>query len=880
MGEPLTLIRQRPLPGGHASTAEPPFLVPLFRGRKRVAYLSLAIWWALALVAFWAWWLQPDHNVDSVRFFVNCAILFWTTVIPGYFVLVVSRASVPNPARAVPAGLRVAMVVTKAPSEPLAIVTKTLLAMLDQSYPHDTWLADEDPTAETIAWCAEHNVSISTRKGVVEYHNHSWPRRTKCKEGNLAYFYDKYGYDRYDFVSQLDADQVPTKTYLEEMLRPFADERVGYVSAPSICDSNADESWSARGRLYIEGPFHGSLQAGYNSGLAPTCIGSHYAVRTRALRSIGGLGPELAEDHSTTLIMNSKGWRGVHALNAIAHGDGPRTFSDMATQEYQWSKSLVMILIRYTRHYFKNLPLNLKGQFLFCQLWYPFCSLSMGGAVVIPAIALLTRRVWANVNYFSYFAYAFMLAVSILCVMACVKRSGAFRPWNAKLVSWEGIAFLFARWPWVMLGTLSAVFDCIRGREFSFKVTPKGETLDKQAPLRVVAPYLIISLWCAIPLLVVDDPKNAGGFYLMSIVTGLAYFVISMLIVIAHAREQRQRVAAVRLLFFTKNQAARNWLFIATAILLLWGTQLRIGQGINAILWHPVVSGQETSGTVVKAPVLGVYDPDHEFESSNNIAIEHTFVTWTDPAAMADIQRAYDYAKTRNRWLMLTIEPWSLPGRRSESLLKDTLAGAYDNEIQTVCRSIASLKAPVFVRWGQEMETGPGRYSWAQNDPSSYIASYKKFVDQCRRYTDKIYFVWSPAGDPTLDAFFPGKDYVDFIGLSIYDCPKCGVVPAGGLYSAASIFKAKYGRVQHYNLPVMITELGVDGDDGRKRQHLSELLSSLWKYPLLRSVFYFNARDTAGAWPAQYQPDWRLNSETSAFNLSVKKADDIQTAGR
>jgi len=121
--------------------------------------------------------------------------------------------------------------------------------MLRQTYPHDTWLADEDPSSETLRWCREHGVMISTRKNRADYHRPDWPRRTKCKEGNLAFFYDNYGYANYDFVVQLDADHVPTEGYLEEMLRGFADSKVGYVSAPSICDKNAEESWSARGRL-------------------------------------------------------------------------------------------------------------------------------------------------------------------------------------------------------------------------------------------------------------------------------------------------------------------------------------------------------------------------------------------------------------------------------------------------------------------------------------------------------------------------------------------------------------------------------------------------------------------------------------------------------
>ncbi|MCF7699060.1 hypothetical protein GLR48_07020 [Loktanella sp. M215] len=66
-------------------------------------------------------------------------------------------------------------------------------------------------------------------------------------------------------------------------------QRVGCFSAPSICSSNAKQSWAARTRLHTGAAFHGIFQAGYTSALAPMCIGSHYAVRRNALRAVGGL---------------------------------------------------------------------------------------------------------------------------------------------------------------------------------------------------------------------------------------------------------------------------------------------------------------------------------------------------------------------------------------------------------------------------------------------------------------------------------------------------------------------------------------------------------------------------------------------------------------
>ena len=203
------------------------------------------------------------------------------------------------------------------------------------------------PAPETIAWCARTACSSPRARASRRYHRKTWPRRTRCKEGNLAYFYDHYGYERYDFVAQLDADHVPAADYLERDAGPFADPGVGYVSAPSICDTNAARKLVGARPPLCEAPLHGALQAGYNDGWAPLCIGSHYAVRTAALREIGGLGPELAEDHSTTLMMNAA--RLARRPRARRHRPWRRaaTFADLVTQEFQWSRSLMTILLQY-----------------------------------------------------------------------------------------------------------------------------------------------------------------------------------------------------------------------------------------------------------------------------------------------------------------------------------------------------------------------------------------------------------------------------------------------------------------------------------------------------------------------------------------------------
>lgn len=563
-----------------ARALSPLQMMPVFSGWRRVEYLFGAGVWAAALLYFWLWWFEPANHHHLWGSVLLTTVLVWVTLLPLYFIVLFFRARRPVGKLSLPEGSRIAMVVTKAPSEPFDVVAETMRAMLMQDVPHDTWLADEDPSPETTAWCLEHGVLISTRKGRADYHRKVWPRRTRCKEGNLAFFYDHYGYEHYDFVAQLDADHVPEQGYLREMLRPFADPAVGYVSAPSICDRNAADSWSARGRLYAEASMHGSLQAGYNSDLAPLCIGSHYAVRTTALKQIGGLGPELAEDHSTTLMMNSHGWRGVHALDAIAHGDGPRTFADLVTQEFQWSRSLVMILLQYSPKLVPSLPLRMKLQFLFSQFWYPLFSLFMALMFALPIIALVTGENFVAVTY-SDFLQHFLPQSLILIVLAYRWRaSGTFRPHDAKVLSFEMTLFVFARWPWALAGTLAALRDWSTGSFVDFQVTPKGNSEVDPLPARVLVPYGFLAIVSILPVLLIPDASdNTRGFYIFAILNALIYTVLLLVIVVQHARENKVRY---RMWAYRPSLAMA---LLALLVLPTFATTQRGLDGIESLAW-------------------------------------------------------------------------------------------------------------------------------------------------------------------------------------------------------------------------------------------------------------------------------------------------------
>ncbi|MFI2436683.1 glycosyltransferase family 2 protein [Streptomyces sp. NPDC018693] len=506
------------------------------RGRVLLSLITLC--WAASFVWFWSWWLEPQHRASWAGLLINSALLLYLTALPAYFFVTALRVRRINPALAVPP-VRVAFAVTRAPSEPWQTTRRTLEAMLAQDYPHpyDVWLCDEVPTEEAERWCRTHRVRLSTRQGVDAYHRRYWPRRTRCKEGNLAYFYDHWGYEWYDVVAQLDCDHVPAPTYLAGMVRPFADPAIGYVAAPSMCDANAGVSWSARGRLHREAVWHGAVQLGHCDGLAPMCIGSHYAVRTRALRDIGGLGPELAEDFSTTYLLNSAGWHGAFAIDAEAHGDGPLTFADMATQEYQWARSLTTMLLDLLPRHLRRLPFLLRLRFTYALAYYPLLGMMIVAGLVLPPVAVLCQLPWMRLNYFDFLAHFWLMPVWLILTLLVLRRHGLLRPADAPPISWEVWLFALTRWPFVIWGVVSALVQRMRPRPITFKVTPKGAKAPRQLPARLVAPFAALSVSLSAVALYGEQAGPSVGYVFLCLLAATTYAAVAVAVPLLHLRE-------------------------------------------------------------------------------------------------------------------------------------------------------------------------------------------------------------------------------------------------------------------------------------------------------------------------------------------------------
>lgn len=120
------------LPRDAPTKLQDPIFVPLLDPASRFAASAILLMSLSAQVYFWWWWATVPHAWMDL--FVTILVV-WATWEKLYAQLLLLRAQMTNPNVPAPQ-LRVAMVATKAPSEPWSMLQTTLQAMLDQDYPY------------------------------------------------------------------------------------------------------------------------------------------------------------------------------------------------------------------------------------------------------------------------------------------------------------------------------------------------------------------------------------------------------------------------------------------------------------------------------------------------------------------------------------------------------------------------------------------------------------------------------------------------------------------------------------------------------------------------------------------------------------------------
>jgi cellulose synthase (UDP-forming) len=855
----------------------------------------------------WEWWFRKEHvvwNVFSITMFILVSLAFFydTTFLPTVYLFFVGKMRKPPERRAPRAqsDVKVAMVTLCVPSkESFGVIERQLKAMVNVKYPHDSWVLDEEGDPRVRALAKRLGVKYFTRKGREEYNQSHPPFQAKTKAGNFNAWLDAHG-RRYDFVTQLDIDHVPSPDYLNNVLGYFEDPRVAWVQGPSIY-GNFD-NWTARGAAEQELVLQGPLQMGfYGFNQTPYIIGSHTTYRVEALLQIGGFQPTRAEDHLDTVVLAAHGWKGVFIPEPIAVGDGPETLNIYLAQQFAWAYSLMQVLLCYFPKYIRNLSVRHVLQFLFSETWYPLYGMSMAILFLMPLCSLIFNVPIATMSFFGFLVHYLPVAVSCFGIWCWTRRW--FQPKGLTL-SWRGIVLHIARWPIIMWALINVLFGVKR----PYMITPKGMP-NKNQKLHPIY-FILMTLPLASVIIFLMNPradKRVSG-YIFYALEGSCFF---LLVYLTNILTAQKREISEWLRF-----GALVLAFVSTA---LWSSPLVV----QAITWTPspsisIESDRLTSlvpvspssyapenqssistSTPISAPtptpvsastptpistnvfflppatvtpsmpqrtfistsskiMFGAYDPEGKLNGTK-LNIHHEYISWCDSSDK--LYKALASARKLGRIPMITIEPWPC-GSQDENLLREIVSGMYDDRIRSLAREIRKFSEfqEVWVRWGHEMDLS-GLYPWS-GDPQQYIEAYRRVVHIFSEESPGVVkFIWSPAGGKA-EKYWPGPEYVDYIGITIL-CDRRWEEQAGfnEPRSFEALLNEKYWLLK-YGKPLIIAELGISCSPECKRNWLLEARAALSKFPGVKAVVYFNAVNAHA--PGGYRPDWRIGWE---FNL-------------
>jgi hypothetical protein len=188
--------------------------------------------------------------------------------------------------------------------------------------------------------------------------------------------------------------------------------------------------------------------------------------------------------------------------------------------------------------------------------------------------------------------------------------------------------------------------------------------------------------------------------------------------------------------------------------------------------------------------------------------------------------------------------------------------GSSDRLIASVAKKLAGMKRPILLRWGWEMNGDWFDWAGARNgqDTGGYVRAWRRlhriFGEQG---ATNVAWVWSPNWNSAPDAswnrfteYYPGDDYVDWVGMSGYDF--YGESPAT-LFGA--ITKA-YGDRK----PIILSETAaIDLGAHTKARWIRKLATWAATTPALGAVVWFDT-DVQPGTTHNFRPD--TDAETLA----------------
>lgn len=680
--------------------------------------------------------------------------------------------------------------------EPFDMLKETLTAIQNITYPHTAWCCDEADDPKVKQLCACLGVKHVTR--II---------KKDAKAGNIN---NALQYANGELCVVLDPDHVPAPGFLDEVVDYFNDPSVGFVQIVQAY-YNQEESLVAKGAAQQTYPFYGPMMMSMHKYGTVQAIGANCTFRRTALDSIGGHASGLAEDMHTAMKLHAEGWRSLYVPAILTRGLVPATMSSYYKQQLKWSRGTWELLFatypklfskftwRQKLHYF-TLPFHyLSGLIFFINF-------------LIPVISLFTGYIPLGMDVLTFFLAAFPLfSMSMLIRHYAQKWLPDERERGFHIVG--GILQIGAWW----IHSVGFIYTLLR-KKVPYIPTPKND--NEPLPFLLSVPNILIGVISLVAIIygLLKD-FNPYTIFMAGLASMQVVFMVFILSISGYVKE------GGRINNFAMELRKNNWIIIKAH-----GFLRRYSLGLSVLViaffgfayWkkQQLPNFLPKPSKELQVFYRGIYQDGSKddgkqdlilalADSSKDIGIVSSEISWK-----ADENNILDtnYLQQVYRHHAIPLIVWNPLQEDSAGLtngnnFQDILEGKYDKLFSSFATQVAHLDKPVFLRFNDKNTVdGNSLLSCSGCNPDDFKAAWQ-YVHQ--KFDDagagKVIWIWNAPNAPTANDYFPGKNYVDWLGVNILDTNRDALET--DLYSFDSLYRP-YHSLQLFQsgLPVMLTQ--------------------------------------------------------------------------
>ncbi len=439
--------------------------------------LSLGLFVACGLLSalyYFAWWFELNRVYHPVLLFllVIAVIYYLVQVFPFWYICL--HAKRPETIKS-KSGLTVDVLIPTY-NEPLCMVESTLKAAIAIRYPHNTYLIDDGNKTEYR--------ELAERMGV---HYLSRTTNEDNKAGNIN---NALVHSNGEFVAIFDIDHVPKRNFLDRSLGYFSDPKIGFVQV-MLSHYNQDQGFVAVAAAERNDGFFGAPMVGLHGCGYAQSFGSNCIFRRKALESIGGYKPGLAEDLNTSIHLHANGWRSYYVPEVLAQGLEPADLESFFKQQFKWSNGMFGIL----RDIYPRLANRLSLKMNICYLWRLSCYLAgpiVGIHILFTILILFLGSEIATSQFADYLRHGIPFVIVSSFIKFFVDKNYRTASPSNKGIPLQGLFLAYGTWP---VYTLSFIY-CLFSIKAPFIATPKeakGGNFLKLVLPQIVTVILLIS---------------------------------------------------------------------------------------------------------------------------------------------------------------------------------------------------------------------------------------------------------------------------------------------------------------------------------------------------------------------------------------------------